>query len=316
MRLVTFSNEEIFQHVGAVQGDEIADLTACDGGPTGLVRLVQQPDWAPTVTQMLKRAPRIPLGTSRLHAPVPAPPMYMAIGLNAPDHRKDINVGWLMREPKLVRIAAGYLLAHPRPKYPFFFAKATSSITGPYDPIQLPPHADHVDWEGELAVIIGADIHDADVDRARAGIAGYTIANDVSVRDWQTDNPTAASLAKSYPSHGPLGPWLVTPDELDPDQLELRTYLNGSLRQKGRIADLILSPAQIISRLSSFCALQPGDVIACGTFGGTGWPVGRFLQPGDTVRIEVEGIGHIANPVAAHGSANLARHQDGSVAIG
>jgi 2-keto-4-pentenoate hydratase/2-oxohepta-3-ene-1,7-dioic acid hydratase in catechol pathway len=90
---------------------------------------------------------------------------------------------------------------------------------------------------------------------------------------------------------------MVTADELDPADLELRTYLNGVLRQRGRIADLILSPAQIVSRLSRFCALQPGDVVACGTFAGTGWPAGRFLRLGDTVRIEVDGIGHLANPV-------------------
>ena len=221
----------------------------------------------------------------------------MAIGLNARDHRRDINARWLLREPKLIRIAAGYMLAHPRPKHPFFFAKVASSIVGPFDPIVLPLHADQVDWEGELAVVIGARIHDVDVETARRSIAGFVIANDVSVRDWQTDNPTATALAKSYPSHGPLGPWMVTADELDPADLELRTYLNGVLRQRGRIADLILSPAQVVSRLSRFCALQPGDVVACGTFGGTGWPAGRFLRPRDTVRLHVVGIVHLPNTV-------------------
>ena len=297
MRLATFSTEGTDPRVGVVRDDEIADLTACDGGPLTVRSLLQQPDWATDLAPMLKRAPRVPLGAATLHSPIPVPGMYMAIGLNARDHRRDINARWLLREPKLIRIAAGYLLAHPRPKHPFFFAKAASSVVGPFDPIVLPLHADQVDWEGELAVVIGARIHDVDVNTARRGIAGFVIANDVSVRDWQTDNPTAAALAKSYPSHGPLGPWLVTADELDPADLELRTYLNGVLRQRGRIADLILSPAQIVSRLSRFCALQPGDVVACGTFAGTGWPAGRFLRPGDTVRIEVDGIGHLANPV-------------------
>ncbi len=147
----------------------------------------------------------------QLHAPVPAPPKYIAIGMNSRDHRNDINVRWLMREPKLIRIAAGYLLAHPHPKQPFFFAKATSSIVGPTDPIVLPPHSDQVDWEGELAVIIGAVLHEATVETSQRGIAGYLIANDVSVRDWQTDNPTASALAKGYPTHGPLGRGLPPP---------------------------------------------------------------------------------------------------------
>lgn len=297
MRLATFSTQGTDPHVGVVLDDEIADVTACDGGPPTLRSLLQQPDWSGDLAPMLKRAPLVPLDMATLHSPVPTPGMYMAIGLNARDHRRDINARWMLREPKLMRIAAGYLLAHPRPKHPFFFAKAASSIVGPFDPILLPHHADQVDWEGELAVVIGARIHDADVETARRSIAGFMIADDVSVRDWQTDNPTAAALAKSYPSHGPLGPWMVTADELDPADLELRTYLNGALRQRGRIADLILSPAEIVSRLSRFCAMQPGDVVACGTFGGTGWPAGRFLRAGDTVRIEVDGIGHIANPV-------------------
>jgi 2-keto-4-pentenoate hydratase/2-oxohepta-3-ene-1,7-dioic acid hydratase in catechol pathway len=305
MHLATFSTDTTRAHVGVVLGDEIADLSAADGGPTSMLQLLSETDWATSIPTWLKKAPRQSLPSVTLHAPVPAPPKYMAIGLNAADHRKDINARWLAREPKLIRIAAGYLLAHPRPRHPFFFAKATSSITGPYDPIVLPLHGQQVDWEGELALIVGARVHDVNVQTARASIAGYLIANDVSIRDWQTDNPTAAALAKSYPTHGPLGPWLVTPDQFDVERAELRTYLNGQLRQHGAIADLILSPAEIVSRLSAFCVLEPGDVIACGTFAGTGWPAGRFLMPGDTVRIEVDGIGHISNPVSAHRAADL-----------
>jgi len=150
-------------------------------------------------------------------------------------------------------------------------------------------------------------LHEATVDAAHRSIAGYLIANDVSVRDWQTDNPTAAALAKGYPSHGPLGPWLTTPDEFDIGSAQLRTYLNGQLRQHGRISDLMLSPAEIISSLSTFCVLQPGDVIACGTFAGTGWPSGRFLQDGDLVRVEIDGLGALSNPVTAYSADTVAR---------
>ncbi|MGX9671775.1 fumarylacetoacetate hydrolase family protein [Mycobacterium sp. HM-7] len=305
MRLATFSTDDKSRHVGVVIADEIADLTAVDTGPMSMLELLARGDWRESVTSLLSAAPRIALSAVELHAPIPTPPKFMAIGLNARDHRKDINARWLMREPKLILLAAGYLLAHPRPKQPFFFAKATSSVVGPTDPIVLPENTSRVDWEGELAVVIGATIHDVDQETAGKSIAGYLVANDVSVRDWQFDNPTSAALAKSYPSHGPLGPWLVTVDRIDPADMELRTYLNGELRQRGRIADLILSPAEIISRLSRFCVLQPGDVIACGTFAGTGWPAGRFLQSGDTVRVEIDGIGHLDNPVIASTPASL-----------
>ena len=307
MRITTFSTDTVAEHVGVVLDDSIADVTACESGPRSVVELLARPDGLAAVGSWLPNAPRVPLDGARLHAPIPVPPKYLAIGLNAPDHRKDINVRWLAREPKLIMLAAGYLLAHPRPKHPLFFAKATSSVVGPHDPIIVPPNASRVDWEGELAVVIGGAIHDVDTATARKNIAGFTVANDVSVRDWQFDNPTSAALAKSYPSHGPLGPWLVTADEVDPSALELRTYLNGELRQRGRIADLILSPAEIVSRLSRFCALQPGDVVACGTFAGTGWPAGRFLRAGDTVEVDIDGIGRLSNPVAAGPGVSLPR---------
>lgn len=306
MRLATFSTSKSRQHVGVVDGDNIIDLTAVKGGPVSVLELLGRPDWRAEIPPLHTKAPRIPLPDVTLHAPVPAPPKYLAIGMNSRDHRKDVNARWLLREPKLVRIAAGYLLAHPRPKHPFFFAKATSSVVGPTDAIVLPLRGQQVDWEGELAVIIGDTIHDVSATVAGRSIAGYLIANDVSVRDWQTDNPTASALAKGYPTHGPLGPWLTTSDEFDTGSAELRTYINGRLTQRGRIADLILSPAEIVSRLSQFCVLQPGDVVACGTFGGTGWPTGRFLQPSDVVRIEVDGLGHLANPVVAYSARLLA----------
>lgn len=306
MRLATFSTTTVHEHVGVVDGADVVDLSAVDGGPATVLDVLSRPDWHKDSAALHARAPRHPLAQVSLHAPIPAPPTYLAIGMNSRDHRKDVNARWLLREPHLVRIAAGYLLAHPRPKQPFFFAKATSSIVGPNDPIVLPQRAHQVDWEGELAVVVGATMHDVTAADAGRVIAGYLVANDVSVRDWQTDNPTAAALAKGYPTHGPLGPWLTTPDEFDATSAELRTQINGRLTQRGRIADLILSPAEILSRLSQFCVLQPGDVIACGTFGGTGWPTGRFLRPGDEVRIEIDGLGALSNPVRAHSTQALA----------
>jgi 2-keto-4-pentenoate hydratase/2-oxohepta-3-ene-1,7-dioic acid hydratase in catechol pathway len=283
--------------VGVLIGDELADLSAADAGPATLVDLVRGPGWPARVAALLPSAPRHPVESVTFRAPVPRPPKYLAIGLNSPDHRREINLRWLMREPRLIRIAAGYLQAHPRPKYPFFFAKATSSVTGPYDPIWLPGKTRRVDWEGELAFIVGTRAREVPAERAKDYIAGYLIANDISVRDWQTDNPTAPALAKGFETHGPLGPCLVSADGVDPAELSLRTYLNGELRQSAQIADLILGPAEILSTLSMFCTLEPGDVVACGTFAGTGWPTGRFLRPGDSVRVEIDRLGHIENTV-------------------
>ncbi|MDT7697531.1 MAG: hypothetical protein QOI75_6901 [Pseudonocardiales bacterium] len=307
MKLATFRGHDGRTRVGVVLGEQVADLSAAEHGPATVLELLGDTQRDERVAALLPAAPRHPLGSVTLQAPIPAPPKYLAIGINSRDHRREVNLRWLLREPKLVRIAAGYALAHPRPRYPFFFAKATSSVTGPFEEIWLPAGTSRVDWEGELAVVVGAHLREASVRDAEHAIAGYLIANDVSVRDWQTDNPTSAAMAKGFPSHGPLGPWLATPDEIDLATAEVRTFLNGELRQRGRIAELIRSPADILSQLSRFCALEPGDVVACGTFAGTGWPAGRFLRPGDTIRVEIDGIGHIENPVTTAPPASPAR---------
>lgn len=301
MKLATFSIDHGDTRPGIVIGDEVADLGAVDGAPASVLALLAEPDWVDVAETLGRRALRRPLDEVHLCAPIPHPPKFMAIGLNSKNHRAELNARFLLREPALLRVGLGYAIAHPRSKTPYFFAKATSCITGPYDPIVVPADATKVDWEGELAVVIGARIHDVGVQDAERSIAGYTITNDVTIRDWQMDNPTSTGLAKSYPSHGPMGPWLVPRGDVDVDDLELRTYLNGEQRQRGRVADLIHPPAEVVSRLSRFMALQPGDVVACGTFAGIGWPAGRFLEAGDTVRIEVDGIGHIDNPVVPHG---------------
>ena len=301
MRIATFLDDQGQHRPGAVVDGQLADLS---GGAASVTELISQPGWQDRVAVLSAAAPRRPLATTRLAAPIPRPPKFLAIGLNARDHRREVNLRWLLREPRLVTLAAGYLLAHPRPKIPYFFAKATSAITGPYDPIVMPPVVSKLDWEGELVAVIGSPVFDADLEEAAAAIAGYTVTNDVSIRDLQFDNPTATNLAKSYPSHGPVGPWLVPSSEFDLDSAELRTYLNGELRQQGCIRDLILGPVEIVSRLSAFVRLEPGDLIACGTFAGIGWAAGRMLQPGDRIRVEIDGIGGIDNLVVPKGEAN------------
>ncbi|MCV7354331.1 fumarylacetoacetate hydrolase family protein [Mycolicibacterium fluoranthenivorans] len=299
MRIVTYLDDRHRPGPGAIIGDDVVDLHS-GNGPASVLDLITMPDWEQRVAKLCIDGPRCPLDSVTLTAPIPHPPTFFAIGLNAKDHRREVNLRWLLREPRLIRLGAGYLLAHPRPKIPYFFTKATSAIVGPVDPIVLPPNATKVDWEGELVAVVGTTLFEASAEEAGAGIAGYTITNDVSIRDMQFDNPTATNLAKSYPSHGPLGPAIVPATELDLESCELRTYLNGELRQRGRIGDLILSPAEIVSKLSTFVRLQPGDHIACGTFAGIGWAAGRMLRAGDRIRVEVDGIGHIDNPVISY----------------
>ncbi len=249
----------------------------------------------------MHRRPALPARLGHADRPDSAPTHVLRHRLNAKDHRREVNLRWLLREPRLIRLGAGYLLAHPRPKIPYFFTKATSAIVGPpVDPIVLPPNATKVDWEGELVAVVGTTLFEASAEEAGAGIAGYTITNDVSIRDMQFDNPTATNLAKSYPSHGPLGPAIVPATELDLESCELRTYLNGELRQRGRIGDLILSLPRSSANSVHSSDSNRGDHIACGTFAGIGWAAGRMLRAGDRIRVEVDGIGHIDNPVISY----------------
>jgi 2-keto-4-pentenoate hydratase/2-oxohepta-3-ene-1,7-dioic acid hydratase in catechol pathway len=158
-----------------------------------------------------------------------------------------------------------------------------------------------VDYEGELGFVIGRRCRHVPAARAREVIAGYTVVNDVSARDWQFRSPTM-TMGKSFDTHGPLGPCLVTADEIDdPHALRLRTWVNGELRQDARTDDLIFDCYAQVEHLSTAFTLEPGDVIATGTPAGVGMAMNppRLLGPGDAVRIEIEGIGVLENPVIA-----------------
>lgn len=186
------------------------------------------------------------------------------------------------------------------PTHPTLFAKYGSALTGPTDVIPLPPESSAVDWEAELAVVIGTAVRRASVDDAGRAIAGYTVANDVSMRDWQNRTPQWLQ-GKTFEASTPLGPSLVTPDELPgnpfaPD-LEIRCEVDGVVMQLARTGDLLFSPAQAVAYISTFMTLEPGDVILTGTPAGVG--AGReppvYLRPGQIVRVSIEGIGELVN---------------------
>ena len=191
-------------------------------------------------------------------------------------------------------------MGRPIPEYPTLFAKYPEALVGPYDPIVLPlGAADAVDWEAELAVVVGATARRLDEAASAAAIAGYAVINDVTMRDFQYRTPEWFQ-GKTFEASAPFGPVMVTPDELDPAAL-LSCAVDGEIVQQSPINDLVFSPAAIISYVSHIVTLQPGDVIATGTPGGVGHArkPARYLAPGSLLTTAVAGIGELRNPVVA-----------------
>jgi acylpyruvate hydrolase len=192
-------------------------------------------------------------------------------------------------------------MGHEPPEFPTLFAKYSRSLIGAYDPIALPAASEKMDYEVELAVIVGREVRNASVDRAAAAIAGYSVLNDVTARDWQRRTQQWLQ-GKTWEHTTPLGPWLVSADEVDPDgrgrpDVTVRCEVNGEVVQQARTSDLVFTPADLVAYASTVITLAPGDVIATGTPGGVGAARNppRFLQPGDVVRTTIDGIGSCEN---------------------
>jgi 2-keto-4-pentenoate hydratase/2-oxohepta-3-ene-1,7-dioic acid hydratase in catechol pathway len=217
--------------------------------------------------------PLAPRGT-RLGPCIAQPGNFIAIGLNYVQHARETNA----------RI----------PTDPVLFNKAPSCISGPYDPVLLPTGSTKTDWEVELALVIGRETHYVDEASALDCVAGYCVCNDVSEREFQLERSGQWVKGKMAPTFGPLGPWLVTPDEIDDVQkLGLWLELNGRRIQDSSTSDMIFPVARIIADTSQYVVLQPGDVITTGTPPGVGLGMKppQFLKPGDVMRLGVEGLG-------------------------
>jgi 2-keto-4-pentenoate hydratase/2-oxohepta-3-ene-1,7-dioic acid hydratase in catechol pathway len=226
--------------------------------------------------------PAYPLEEVRLLAPIDDPQKYLAIGMNYKAHAEEAA-------------AAGI----PIPTSQLWFNKQVSCISGPYDPIELPKVSDKLDYEAEMAFVIGTRCKHVRADAARRVIAGYLVANDVTIRDWQARSPTY-TLGKSFDTHGPVGPWITTDDEIaDPLNLEMRLSVNGIERQRGSTGDMIYDIYAQIEYLSTVMTLEPGDLIATGTPAGVGIASNSWLKDGDLVRVEIESLGAIENRVRA-----------------
>jgi acylpyruvate hydrolase len=219
----------------------------------------------------------------------------------------DADFAPLVLEPgKIVCVGLNYRghiaeMGREMPPYPTLFSKFTSSLIGPFDEIRLPAESDEMDWEAELAVVIGSTCRRVSPAEARGFIAGYTVLNDVTARDWQ--RRTGQWLqGKTFDHSTPIGPELVTPDEIaDPDDLELRCEVDGEVMQQTRTSDLLFPCDELVSYISRFTALEPGDVIATGTPAGVGAARDPkvFLQPGTVVRTIIEGVGACENRCVA-----------------
>lgn len=213
-------------------------------------------------------------------APIPRPGKILAIGFNYRDHAEETGT--------------------PIPAAPVVFSKACTSVIGPGAAIEIPPTSAMVDYEGELAVVIGTRAKRVTRHEALRYVAGYTIMNDVSARDYQ--QRSGHCIAKSFDTFAPMGPVLVTADEIpDPSGLDLRTIVSGDELQHSNTGNLIFDVPTLIEYISAGITLEPGDLISTGTPGGVGFrrTPPRFLQPGDVVRIEISGIGALQNPVVS-----------------
>jgi 2,4-diketo-3-deoxy-L-fuconate hydrolase len=220
-------------------------------------------------------------GNPRFGVPLTGVGKFIGIGLNYADHAAETGM--------------------PLPREPIVFMKATSCLSGPDDPVLLPPGAKKGDWEVELGVVIGERARYVSEQDALDYVAGYCVVNDVSERGWQFES-SQWDKGKGADSFGPVGPWLVTRDEVfDVQQLDLYLELNGKRMQTGSTETMIFTVAQIVSYLSRFMTLEPGDIIATGTPPGVG--VGRtpprFLKPGDRLRLGIAGLGEQQQDVLA-----------------
>ncbi|MCX7056499.1 MAG: fumarylacetoacetate hydrolase family protein [Proteobacteria bacterium] len=269
--------------LGVLKGDGIVELGALRAKYPTMRSIVEGGADALGEIQrfVAATAATLPLKEARLLSPIERPGKYLAIGMNYQKHLEEAE-----------------RLGVPAPKQQLWFNKQTSCISGPYDDID-PGVTEKLDYEVELGVVIGAAAKRVTEPNAPGHVFGYFVANDVSARDYQFHSPTF-TLGKSFDTHGPMGPWIVTADEIpDPHALKLRCYVNGELRQSSDTSHLIFNVWQQIAYLSSAFTLEPGDLLATGTPEGVGIGMQppQFLRPGDVVRCEIDGIGAIENRV-------------------
>ncbi len=323
MKLVTFSRHDKSRAVGAVvmEDRQVIDLAAAEselarqegrqaaGCFGSMVDLLEAGASGMEAARRLVRAvsERLDAGEApdglavhtltdvKLHAPVPRPRKLFCLAGNYQDHIEEGGRARLERQD----------VETPR----VFMKPPSNTVIGPGDPILIPPVARSVDWEGELAVVIGRPAKGVSADEALQYVAGYTVMNDVSERRLKIRERTDSRPrdrwfdwlnGKWLDTFAPQGPWLVTRDQIpDPQTLDISTRVNGERKQHNSTGQMLYPVNRIIEYLSAIITLEPGDLISTGTVSGVGATTGTFLQPGDTVEIQITGIGVLRNPVAA-----------------
>ncbi len=279
MKLATYTADGHTQ-TGIMVGDNIV-ATGIDGTMIDLIR-----DWdrhKPALEAKAVTGGGVPLASVKLEAPIQRPGKIWAIGLNYADH---------IAESKM-----------ETPQRQVWFTKAQTSVNGPFDDIEIARGTMTNDYEVELVAIVGKGGKHIAVADAPAALFGYCVGNDVTERMWQHAGPQW-SLGKSFDTHAPMGPWIVTADEVsDPHALDLRCFVNGEKRQESSTRHLVFDIWQQIEHLSTAMTLEPGDCIFTGTPGGVGAAMNprQFLKAGDVVRCEIDGLGHIEATMVAAG---------------
>ncbi len=281
MRLLSFHTDE--GPAAAVQVGEdlvpVAALAAPANSVRGLLAALDADGLAELAQRAVQAGERVALADVALHAPIVDPQKIVCIGLNYRDHAEESG--------------------QEIPASPMWFAKFANSLVGSGQDIVLPDaHADHVDYEAELALVIGRVAKNVSAEQALSHVAGAMPFNDVSARDLQFQNPLWTS-GKAIDTFAPCGPALVTLDEIDDLQaLGLRTRIDGEVVQQGTTANLIFGPAELVAWLSRTMTLLPGDIVATGTPAGVGAAQGRFLREGQAVEVEIDGLGTLVNRVS------------------
>ncbi|MEL7028772.1 MAG: fumarylacetoacetate hydrolase family protein [Pseudomonadota bacterium] len=289
MKLITYTYSGDTR-TGVVSGDAVIDLATADPGiPTEMQALLEGGEamLARAARAAEAGAPTAPLSDVKLESPILSPPKILAVGLNYKDHFLEL--------PEEVRKRVGNKL----PETPIIFNKQSTSATGPYAPVYRPLESQELDYEAELGVVIGKTCRRVSKANAFDVVAGYTVLNDVTVRDWQRAAPTM-TMGKSWDSHCPMGPAIVTKDEIqDPQNLNVSLTVDGEQRQKFNTGDMLFDIATQIEYLSTAFTLTPGDIIATGTSAGvaTFMPGRPYLKEGQTCRVEIEGLGYIENSI-------------------
>lgn len=288
MKLITFAPKSAPAdlRVGVLRDDLVFDLRALTPQlPSEMIALLAAGRPALDVIQQAVSAAQpkqaLALSSVRLAAPIPRPGKIMCIGLNYRDHAKESN--------------------QPIPEFPTLFAKYSSCVIGPDEAIVIPKLTDKIDYEAELAVVIGRRARHVSEADALNYVAGYVPFNDVSARDYQS-RTSQWTIGKTFDTHGPMGPAITTADEIpDPQTLDISLEIGGEVLQHSNTRELVFTVQQLIATLSGVMTLEPGDVISTGTPSGVGAARNpkRWIKPGEVVKVSIDKLGTLSNPVVS-----------------